>query len=553
MTIAIVGAGPVGLTLACLLRQQGIDVDVYEREIRKAKISKAFALHARTLELFRQIGISDAVVAQGRAIRRMNLYSGQQRLGTLDFRHLDNAFPYFVSLPQYQLEEILRGRLQELGGQVHWGEQLNLLAQDDDGVTLSLGSGLRSRHEYAIGCDGAHSRVRKLLQVGFGGDTYDSEFLVVDARLHWSGNNYEAHTFLSRRGYLMVMPFAGRRHRVVTDVQTGQFERPPTLDQVHDLLAHKGFTDVRLSEPDWISTTRYHRRLADRFRHGRIFLAGDACHIHSPIGGQGLNTGLQDAFNLGWKLAMVYRGWASADLLDSYETERRQVAEQVLASTDAMTRRFASNNPIKTGLSRLLMPLLFPSPRLQKKLSLNASGLAVHYRDCGPAWRRDAGRPALAGCRLPDLPLLDSAGDKLRLHQQLSASGYCLLHFTDGQPDTELQSALGSCVSSYPAVAASMEIAFDQERAPSPQGPTARYFAQRPRDWRGSAGLVALVRPDGYVDASYKETELPLLQSDLSARLLPGIPQAQTGKRAAHFPHPPENESAKEIDDEVVL
>src|SRR5437868_3428012 len=143
----------------------------------------------------------------------------------------------------------------------------------------------------------------------------------------------------------MVMPFPGLKHRIVTDIATGQFKTTPTLDEVHQLLRSKGFDNIQLSQPEWISATRYHKRLCDQFRVGNVFLAGDACHIHSPIGGQGLNTGLQDAFNLGWNLISVLSGEAPEKLLVTYKIERRAIAQQFLANTDTMTKRFADKNP----------------------------------------------------------------------------------------------------------------------------------------------------------------------------------------------------------------
>lgn len=429
--VGIVGAGPVGLTLACLLRSQGRRVQIHEQETSKPKISKAFAIHARTLELLRRIGVDEAVLQEGRAIRRMSLYSEKQRLGTIDFRHLKSEFPFFISIPQYRLEAILTERFAALGGEILAGQRFIELEQDkmaSDSVTVVTEDGV-GRHEqayrYLVGCDGSHSAVRKHLGIAFKGDTYDSEFLVVDARIAWKGNRYEAHTFLSSRGYLMIMPFAGLKHRIVTDIPSGHFKAPPTLEEVHELLQSKGFDDIRLSEPDWISNTRYHKRLADRFRAGNVFLAGDACHIHSPVGGQGLNTGIQDAFNLGWKLALALSGRASERLLDSYDRERRPIARTVLANTDAMTRRFADKNPVKVTLRKLLLPILFSLPKLQKKLVENASGVAIHYGDYLDATPVVKAK-ALSGRRLPDVMV--RVGDvRQRLHRLLPPHGFALL------------------------------------------------------------------------------------------------------------------------------
>ncbi len=496
--VGIVGAGPVGLTLACILQGSARTCAIYEKKTSTERVSKAFAIHARTLELFRQIGIDAEVVREGRAIRRMSLYSQKNKLGAIDFGNMEGEFPYFISIPQYRLEEILTARLRALGGEVLLGRAFTSLQESaGDAVTLVTvaqdGTSHERTHKYVVGTDGAHSAVRKHLGIAFEGDTYDSEFLVVDARVEWDGNGYEAHTFLSRQGYLMIMPFAGRKHRVVTDIPAGTYGAPPTLDQVHILLKEKGFGHIRLSEPEWISNTRYHRRLARQFRKGNVFLAGDACHIHSPIGGQGLNTGIQDAFNLGWKMAMALSGQAKPGLLDSYQHERRAIAAEVLQNTDAMTRRFATKNPIKVGMRDLLMPVMFASNKVQKKLVGNASGLSLHY-----APPSDAGASASAstglirgGQRLPDLEVR-VGGTPSFLHRNLPAQKYCLLH-VDTHGLFAQRAYLNGLLDAYADRLALVELCGGDGPGTLTASP-----AQLARLTQ-SGDCVILVRPDGYL------------------------------------------------------
>lgn len=513
--IAVVGAGPVGLTLACILAASGQQVSVYEREKSKPAFSKAFALHARTLELFRDLDVADELISQGRAIRRMSLYSEAQRLGTVDFRHLESEFPFFISIPQYQLENILRERLLALGGDISWNKKIVAIEQAssdgiDVGVTVEDESGQYThRHGYVIGCDGAHSAVRKLIDSKFSGDTYDSEFLVVDAHISWAGNKYEAHTFLSAKGYLMVMPFPGLKHRIVTDLQAGQFSSPPTLEQVHELLAEKGFKDIELYDAEWISNTRYHKRMADKFRVGRVFLAGDACHIHSPVGGQGLNTGIQDAFNLGWKLAAVISGDAPARLLDTYEQERRAIAQQVLDNTDAMTKRFADKNPLKIALRKWLLPMAFSSPKVQRKLAMNASGVAIG-NPVSAATIPVTGKTVLkAGQRLPDVKI-NNGNYQQWLHRILPVNSYSVLLIAKKnvpEPVIETAAALSSHYLAHPKI---VQLGGNLLLTSHKQAHDQWQIGQLEKFLDKELAIV-IVRPDkyiAYVSESFDDTEL---------------------------------------------
>jgi 2-polyprenyl-6-methoxyphenol hydroxylase-like FAD-dependent oxidoreductase len=523
--IGIVGAGPVGLTLACILQMNGQSFRIYEQEIQKQKISKAFAIHARTLELFRTIGVDEEILKEGRAIRKMNLYAEKNRLGTVDFSHLQSEFDYFVSIPQYRLEEILYDRLKLLGGNVDWGN--TVVAIEKNSVTeekIILGienktqKNTAATHRYVVASDGAHSPVRKILGVKFSGDTYDSEFLVVDARIQWKGNNYEAHTFLSKHGYLMVMPFPGLKHRVVTDIPTGYFKQPPTLDNVHALLHSKGFNDIQLTQPDWISATRYHKRLSDKFRIGNVFLAGDACHIHSPIGGLGLNTGIQDAFNLGWKLSTVLSGEASPQLLDTYEIERREIAQQVLANTDAMTKRFADKNPIKLFVRKFIMPLAFSSPKVQKKLTSSASGIAVGYEQLKTVFPSKFAGKLLPGQRLPD-PLVHSQGTLKRLHRVLDTNKYSLLLFADNHVSTTTIATLPALLGGYMAPPVIFTLLTSESISTNPKSLVIDNKA-RSELLKGNEGIV-LVRADGYVAYTAEKIDRSELKQVLDSLLLP--------------------------------
>jgi len=508
MSIAIVGAGPVGLATACLLRKHNLEVEVFESLLHKSRFSKAIALHSRTLELLEQIGVSDAVLARGVPVHKMNLYAESKKLAALDFKHLENRYPYFISLPQYDLEDILTEKLLSLEAPIHWGKKITGLNQTDVAVSLSTESGDEYHFDYVIGCDGSHSNVRTLLQANFSGDTYNSQFLVADAQLDWSGNKAEAHTFMSSRGYMLIVPLPKQRHRIVTDAHKNQFEDTPDIEQVNEALFNKGYTDIKLSKPEWISTIRYHRRLADSFRFQRVFLAGDACHIHSPVGGQGLNTGLQDAFNLVWKLAMVSAGMANDNLLDTYDVERRHIAKQVLKSTDTMTKRYVATNPVIKTVRRLLVPLLFSSAKVQRKIALDASGLAVSYNKIPNALIDTRAGQRLAGKRMEDL------------HQELSSTKYELLLLKCRVVDKHVLDQIHALAGSIPAIA-NVRVLTLAEQAEANMSDTVISAQQWPDYFSQDKNHLLLVRPDGYIHGSYKETDVEALKAELLTWTIP--------------------------------
>jgi 2-polyprenyl-6-methoxyphenol hydroxylase-like FAD-dependent oxidoreductase len=287
-------------------------------------------------------------------------------------------------LPQDETEHLLREALGRQGGAILWGHKVTHISQDTNGVEIVVRSAQRNerlRARFLIGCDGAHSTVREILGMRFEGATYPQSFVLADVRMDWGLPDDEVQLFFSPEGLVVVAPLPHGRHRVVATVDEAPPE--PSLTDVQALLDARGPRVPRplVEEVVWSSRFRVHHRVAAAFREGAIFLCGDAAHVHSPAGGQGMNTGIQDAANLAWKLALVIRGYASGKLLDSYERERKQVAREVVATTDRITRLATMRSPFARRIRNVLLSGAGRSGRLAGRLARNLAEIDITYRN----------------------------------------------------------------------------------------------------------------------------------------------------------------------------
>jgi len=389
--VLIVGAGPTGLTMACELLRRGISCRILEKTAAPATTSRAIGLQARSLEVFANMSIVAPVLAQGVSGIRLNAYSGDDRVFTLDFRFLANetiSYPYGVLLPQNLTEQILLDLLHQRGGRIERLREVLDLRQESEQViatvkNLQEGSSEEIQAGWLIGCDGAHSRIRKAVGLAFEGSTYPEEFLLADVDLDWQRSHDEVHVWLHHEGQFAVMPLPGNHWRLIADIAAipGVPVPAASLELLQCLLRERtGDTTTTISHSTWMSNFQIHRRLVTSYRKHRVFLAGDAAHVHSPFGGQGANTGIQDAFNLAWKLALVIHGKASDTLLDTYQEERRPVAQSVLAGTHFLTSVFYQKNPfIRMLRDGVVIPLL-KRKDFQRRLLWQASELGINYR-----------------------------------------------------------------------------------------------------------------------------------------------------------------------------
>lgn len=382
--VLIVGAGPVGLTLAAFLAARGIDAVLVDKAGAGANTSRAAVIHARTLEVLRGIDVSEELVRRGVIVPRFSVRDGDRALLTVDFDGLPTDYAYTLMLPQDVTEAVLLERLEELGGQVHRGHALVGLEQDGDGVTATMAGGETVRAAYVVGADGMHSAVRAQAGIGFTGDTYDQSFVLADVHLEWEHAANEVMLYFAPEGVVVVAPLPGGRHRIVAAMDAAP-ERPDR-DVVQALLDERGPQErpARVRDVVWSSRFRIHHRLADRYRDGRVFLAGDAAHVHSPAGGQGMNTGIQDAVALAAALAGVLRDGAGLHTLDAYEAERRPVAADVVALTHRITRVATLERSGARRMRNAALRLLDRIPAVHRRLALTLSELAVDRRRLSP-------------------------------------------------------------------------------------------------------------------------------------------------------------------------
>ncbi|MER7209233.1 rifampin monooxygenase [Streptosporangium sp. NPDC000239] len=355
--VIIAGCGPTGATLAAELRLHDVRVLVLEKETEPKSFVRIVGLHARSLELMAMRGLLDRVLEHGRRRPAGGFFAAIPKPAP---ENLDSAHAYLLGIPQPVIERLLEEHAIELGAQVRRGWTVTGFEQDDEGVTVELADGRRLRSRYLVGCDGGRSTVRKLLGVGFPGEPSRAETLMGEMEVGASQEEIAARTAEVRESHqrFWLRPFGGGVYSVLVPAEgVGDRAEPPTLEDFKQRLRAVAGTDFGVHSPRWLSRFGDATRLAERYRVGRVLLAGDAAHIHPPIGGQGLNLGVQDAFNLGWKLAAQIRGWAPETLLDTYQAERHPVAEDVLDNTRAQTE-LLSTEPGPQAVRRLLTELM---------------------------------------------------------------------------------------------------------------------------------------------------------------------------------------------------
>ncbi|MDQ2930824.1 MAG: FAD-dependent monooxygenase [Gemmatimonadota bacterium] len=412
--VLIAGAGPTGLVLALWLTKSGIAVRIVDKTAEAGTTSRALGVQAHTLELYRQMGIADGVLQGCVRIAGANFWISGKRVARIDIREIGTGlspFPGLVTFAQDEHEKMLIAELTKVGVTVE--RQTELLKFDDRGTsivaTLRLPDGSEEQCEasYLAGCDGAHSAVRAGLGIGFPGGTYDALFYVADAQATGSLTNDEVHFDLSATDFLAVFPLKGAgRVRLIGTVKaiTESEEKALTFDDV----GVRALREMKLTVDmvNWFSTYRVHHRVAEHFRKGRAFILGDAAHIHSPVGAQGMNTGIGDAINLAWKLAAVLTGDATPRILDSFETERIGFARRLVATTDKIftivSKPGWSAAFLRTRLMPLIVPMLFRIHRMRTYIFRTVSQIGIKYRESALSSGK-AGKLA-GGDRLPWVP-----------------------------------------------------------------------------------------------------------------------------------------------------
>lgn len=439
-TVVVVGAGPTGLALACGLRVAGVPVRVVDKAKAPAGTSRALGLQPRGAEVLDRLGALSDLPEESVHIRQVLTHVDGEPMARLDVgRHTKLVTRPGMIISQAQVEAGLRRRLAGLGVEVEWGREVLSLDQDGEGVSVRTGGG-SIRAGWVVGCDGAHSRVRKAAGIEFPGVAVIERFLLADLRVALPLPPGTVSVWLRGDRMLGAFPLPGEDVWRLMAPAPGGTGGDLDAERVLALLVglvqdHAGLTSVEIREALWTSTFRIHRRLASAYRRHRVLLAGDAAHVHSPFGGQGMNTGLGDAENLAWKLALVAAGRAGEGLLDTYESERRPIAEEVLESTSAMTRMVVGGSPVARLVRDHVFVPLMNRPYVQRMIWEKSSQLKIGYRD-GPLAGRSprslvtpGPRP---GDRVPDLECRREDGSVTRLHGELGAHWVLLTPRIDG-------------------------------------------------------------------------------------------------------------------------
>jgi 2-polyprenyl-6-methoxyphenol hydroxylase-like FAD-dependent oxidoreductase len=405
--VLIVGAGPTGLAAAMSLARAHIPVRLIDKAHEPSPYSRAIGLQARTLELFEQHRIVAPFLELGHRARVANLYSNGQRLARLDFDPLQTRYPYLLFLDQSETERLLTEHLKTFNVRIERGVELHDFSQGAAGVQASLrhpnGREETLRPSYMIAADGAHSLVRHRLDIGFAGKTYEQTFLLADVQADSDWPDDEFHIFASGEGLAALFPMGGGRARLIADLPTPPAAGArPTLEECRALVERRVHHRVKLSNLGWSSHFQLNSRMVDRLRVDRIFLAGDAAHVHSPAGAQGMNTGIQEALNLGWKIARMLAGGASERLLDTYHIERHPIERDVLRQSNMLTQMAgAEHGPMKLMRDHV-MPALAAIGPLRDAMRRTVSELSIQYRRSPLTLERLLDGGPRAGERAPD-------------------------------------------------------------------------------------------------------------------------------------------------------
>ena len=485
-TVLIVGAGPVGLTLANELVRHGVAVRIVDKAAARTDKSKALVLWSRSLELFDDAGYVEKFLPAGFPAHGAQISTGKEIVASVSLDSVDSRFPYALMIPQSETERILEERLATHGVAVERSVELTAFTDKGASVeaTLKKADGVTEtlQADWLIGCDGAHSTVRHGLGFAFEGSTQESDWALADGHISGIEPNDRLHIFWHRDGILAFFPIVGDRWRVVADLglaQDGARHADPTLAEINELLAHRGSRDFVMSDPIWLASFRINERKVKDYRKGCVFLAGDAAHIHSPAGGQGMNTGMQDAFNLAWKLALVIKGDARPLLLDSYSPERTAVGDRVLRNAGRLTEAATLRNPLLQGIRNTIAKFATGFPVVQHKMANQLAEMDIGYPESPlSAHHGHVATGPKAGERWPD---------------KLPATARGARFLAMGAPD-----AAAVLAAKYPRLVV----------APSERDP-------------GHVTALRLIRPDGYVgfaglanDLTHAEAYLANLAAD---------------------------------------
>jgi 2-polyprenyl-6-methoxyphenol hydroxylase-like FAD-dependent oxidoreductase len=538
--VLVVGAGPVGLTMAAALTRHGLKCRIIDKAAAPNDKSKALVVWSRTLELLDSLGLAETFVQTGMKAVGASVYSGGKRMAHISVAGVESPFGFPLMIPQNETERLLTQHLSGNGIAVERSLELASFTELPDQVTCALkhsdGREESLTVSWLIGCDGAHSAVRHGLAMSFTGHAEPNDWILADVHVEGPIAKDEISIFWHQKGVLAYFPITGDRCRIMADIGTAAATKPPdpTLAEAQAIVDERGPGGLTLSNPIWLSGFRINERKVSDYRRGRVMLAGDAAHIHSPAGGQGMNTGMQDAFNLAWKVALVSRGrGTAAALLDSYSRERSAVGDQVLRGAERVTTLATLRNPVAQYMRNHVAGVVTSFGFVQDKIKNAICELNINYRK-GPLsaedWHSHGGDLA-AGDRMPDAPLASAAtGAKTTLFAALRGTGHHLLLLPGSHGPEALARLLEIAAQTqhlFPDIYATCVILQHNAAAPPnlsaipPNVPVWLDVEERLYQRSGATDrALILVRPDGYIGYRAQPADAAAFQKYLDRYLL---------------------------------
>jgi 2-polyprenyl-6-methoxyphenol hydroxylase-like FAD-dependent oxidoreductase len=514
-TVLIVGAGPAGMMAAIELARFGVPVRLIEKKDKPETTSRAVGVQARTLELFEQRGFADELIAKGNKGLGASSYDAGKCVFRLDFENTDSKYHYILFVSQAETERVLREALERAQVAIEWNTRMTAFVQSDNpgSVTATIqkpdGAAEQFSCAYMIDTEGAHSIARPTLGLEFRGKTFDENYALGDLYVDGDIADSDLHTFSSSHGFMGLFPMGNRRFRLIASNPLNQPSRDtqPSLEELQQIYDQRSHIPVKFRDLSWSSWFRINSRRVEKMQAGHIFLGGDSAHIHSPAGAQGMNTGLQDMVNLGWKLAMVMRGEAKPALLETYSEDRVPVIKNVLEKTEDLTKVVGSENPVVRELFDHLGPWLVETQFVQKNSTERMSQLAVGYRDSPLSESHGHSGSLRAGDRLPDLAItvLNREGSP-----DIDPHAGTIFGLLDPSKFTILYSHISEVPKTHATTHGMI--------GPWTYLSSAHLIAPSDTDRAGydrllgKSSLIILVRPDGYIAFTGHENSIPALQ-----------------------------------------
>ncbi len=489
--VLIIGAGPTGLMAACQLRRQGIEPLIIDKKEGPVQESKAVVLHARSIEIYDQLGIANDALLKGEIVEKVQVIVKGKKVQEIPLQKIGEGaspFPFLLILEQSKNEELLYTHLQKLGGEVEWQTEMISILQEEATTIVGVKRGKETydiKADFVIAADGAFSSVREALEIPFLANKYEQSFFLADTALNWKWGTDAFSIYISGQTFMALFPMQGKeRFRVIGALpQEYKEQDPASFEELHPLIEKQLEIPVQFTDTSWFSVYRLRHRCLEKFRNGAVFFAGDAAHIHSPAGGHGMNTGLQDAYNLAWKIAMTVKGTGSDNLLHTYEQERLPFAKHLIASTDKLFGMLTSGNWFHRAFRLTILPFFLPVfiyfKKYRKRVFRALSQIGIKYINSDLTINRILqSLPIKAGEQFPYIITKDGTS----VYHLMKASAFHALVFTTEESTLvkemqELEAELGKIMQVHD---------FSEEEA------------VRAR-LKIKSNVVILVRPDHYI------------------------------------------------------